>query len=331
MKKLFKISLVFFINILILSLVLFISDLLVYKHYKNIFYDIRPKTSQIPNFTYKHYIPSYIYDLSGFFKEKDDIYYWGRKPDGLKYCKGKKDCRPIVLFGGSYAYGQYLKYNQTFSYKLANKLKRPVYNRGIIGGSWHLMYFQTNDEKGRDFYKDVPPSDTVIYIMINDHYRRTLLNYFDVTDSFVYPHYTFKKDKFVMDNYNNLPVTFFNSLYTVKHFNHIYADNYVKNFKNNKKLTDTALKYFLLSREAMEKRWGKKVKFIVIVYDDWHLNHTDVFIDKLKENNFIVLKVSDYIKADLNSPEYKMQDNLHPTERAYEELADAVVKNIDFN
>ena len=70
----------------------------------------------------------------------------------------------------------------------------------------------------------------------------------------------------------------------------------------------------------MEKHWGRKIKFIVIVYDDWHLNHTDVFIDKLKENNFIVLKVSDYIKADLNSPEYKMQDNMHPTEKAWDEL-----------
>ena len=331
MVKLKKIFIIIFTNIIILCAVVFISDLFIYNHYKTIFYNNHPKTSSIPDFGYKNYIPSYIYDLSGFFKQKDDIYYWGRKPDGLKYCKGKKDCRPIVLFGCSYAYGQYLKYNQTFSYKLANKLKRPVYNRGIMGGSWHLMYFQTNDRLGKSFYKDVPPSDTVIYIMINDHYRRTLLNYFDVTDSFVYPHYTLKKDKFVMDNYNNLPVTFFNSLYTVKHFNHIYADNYINNINNNKKLTDTALKYFLLSREAMEKHWGKKIKFIVIVYDDWYLNHTDVFIDKLKQNNFIVLKVSDYIKADLNSPEYKMQDNWHPTERAYEELADAVVKNIDFN
>ncbi len=331
MNKVIKIFIIILINAMIVCAVVFVSDLLIYKHYKSIYYKTNPRTFQIQEFTYVPNIPSYIYDLSGFFKEKDDIYYWGRKPDGLQYCKDKKDCRPIVLFGGSYAYGQYLKYNQTFSYKLAHKLKRPVYNRGIIGGSWHLMYFQTNDEQGKDFYKDVPPSDTVIYIMINDHFRRTLLYYFNVVDKFVYPHYILKKDKFVMDNYKNRPVTFFNSLYTVKHFNHVYADNYINDFKNNKKLTDTALKYFLLSREAMEKHWGKKIKFIVIVYDDWYLNHTDVFIDKLKENNFIVLKVSDYIKADLNSPEYKMQDNLHPTERAYKELVDVVVKNIDFN
>ena len=192
MKKFFKISFLLFINILVFILIIFISDLLIYKYYKSIFYEKHPKSDVIPPFTYIHHLPSYIYDLNGFFNGQND-FLWGRKPDGLEF----KNATPIVLFGGSYAYGQYLKYNQTFSYKLAHMLKRPVYNRAIVGGSWHFMYFQTNDNLGKVFYNCVPPSDTVIYVMISDHFRRTLLKYFNVIDDYIYLHYSLKNGNFV--------------------------------------------------------------------------------------------------------------------------------------
>ncbi len=332
MKKFLNIIFVIFINLIILSALILVLDYSTYNHYKDIFYNTHPKNHNINKFGYDFSMPCYINDLSGFYNGINDNF-MGRKPDGLQYCSEKNNgnCKPIVVFGGSFAYGQYLKYNQTFSYKLSQKLKRPVYNRGIVGGSWHLMYFQTNDTLGKSFYTDVPPSDTVIYIMINDHFRRTLLYYFDILDPIAYPHYKYSNGKFVMDNYKNFPVAFINSLYFVKALNHIYADSYIFKQKNYEKLSEEALKYFILSKNELEKHAGKKVNFIVILYDTWQLDISDILKEKLEKNGFTVIQVSKLMNIDLNAPKYMMQDNLHPTEAAWDLFIPEFLKKVNLN
>ena len=319
MNKFKKIILIIFWNILILGLIILISDIFVYKYYASIYYKDHPKLYRINEFKYMPYLPEYITDLESYFNGENNIFF-GRLPDGTEY----KNKTPIVIFGCSYAFGQHLNYNQTLSYKLSQKLKRPVYNRSISGGSFQHMYMQSISES---FYKTVKNPDTVIYVMIGDHYRRSMLWYFDVLDLHLYPHFHKSKNKLIMDNPYNPFLNFFKSIYTVKHFNHIYADKYIKNSNNSKEITDIALLYFKETRKELEKHWNKKIKFIILLYEDWEVMYKQELIQKLKDNNFIVISTRDITDEDLRNEKYQMQDNHHPTENAWDLLLPIIIND----
>lgn len=81
--------------------------------------------------------------------------------------KSKK--APIVLFGCSFTYGAELENNQTFSYKLAQKTGRPVYNRGLNGLGVQHMLFQLQD---KSFYEIIPKPEYVVYVFMEGHIQR---------------------------------------------------------------------------------------------------------------------------------------------------------------
>ncbi len=166
MKKSVKIIKIIILNLCLVILFVFISDLIIYKTtVAN-----RHSIYKISEFRYK--INPWYLDLEHYFTGTDDVYK-GRKPDGLEFLNKT----PITVFGCSFAHGQHLKYNQTFSYKLSHILKRPVYNRAIPGSSFQDMYEQVQNDY---FYKDVPSPDIIFYFMIDDHYRRMLIYYTDI-------------------------------------------------------------------------------------------------------------------------------------------------------
>ena len=305
-------------NIILIIGVLGLSEILVYKYQAKIFYNNHPQIYPINKYSYEIFYPEYITDLKNYYNGKNNLFY-GRKPDGTEY----KNKIPITVFGCSYAFGQHLNYNQTLSYKLAHKLKRPVHNRGISGGSFQHMYMQVTNNS---FWEDIPDSDTVIYVMISDHYRRTMLNYFDILDHHVLPHYTKKGNKLVKDNYNNQLLNFINSLYTVKAINHLYADNYIKRKFFADKITDNALFFFTETRKELQKHWKKDFKFIVILYEDWDIPHKDLMVKKLKENGFIVLSTKNLTTENLKDEKYMMLDNHHPKEAAWDLLVPQIIE-----
>ncbi len=320
MKKTFKIILIIIINILFLFLLLFISDVITYKYYVNILKN--DKNYKINNFGYYNQLPYYITDLKDFFNGDNDIF-MGRKPDGLEY----KNKMPIVVFGCSFAYGQHLNYKQTFSYKLAHMLKRPVYNRAIVGGSFQQMYFQTADYGNKELFNAVKDLDTVIYVMMNDHYRRTMLNYFNIPDMGMQLTYSYKNGKFYMNN--NKFINLLKSSYTIKNLNHIYSDNYVINPKHAETLTDIVVSYFEQSRNKLEEHYHKPIKFCILLYDTWEIQHEALLKKKLTDKGFIVISTKDLTNEDLNSPKYMMQDNLHPTEAAWDLLTPKLIKALN--
>ena len=319
MKKIIK----FLINVVIAAFILYITEFIIYKYNSNVFLsdtnvpDIYK--TELPYFPrYTHYFPKYMTDLEDYFNGENNIFF-GRKPDGLEY----KDKTPIVVFGCSYAFGQYLNYNQTFSYKLAHKLKRPVYNRAISGGSFQHMYLQSTSES---LYNTIPAPDTVIYIMIQDHYRRSMVNYFQNTDMHIMPHYSIKNNKLTADNYNNKLLMFIKSLYITRHLNHIYADRYISNKKNSEKITDNAVLYLSKSRRNFEEKWHAKPRFIVILYEDWDIMYKEELRKKLEDNGFVVLETKDITNEDLRIEKYQMQDNHHPSEQAWDMLVPKIAE-----
>ena len=307
-------------NLLLLCLIIGICEVAIYKYQAKIFYDTHPKIFPINKFSYDIYFPTYLTDLKNYFNGQSNIFY-GRKPDGLEY----KNKTPITIFGCSFAFGQHLDFNKTLSYKLAHKLKRPVHNRAISGGSFQHMYMQATNTT---LYEDIPNTDTVIYIMIDDHYRRMMLNYFEILDSYILPHYSKKNNKLVMDDYNNKFTNVIKSSYIVKTINHIYTNNYINNPKNADKITDTALLYFTESRKEMEKHWGNNLKFVVIFYDSWNIPYKKLLSEKLKKNGFIVFSTNDITNENLKIEKYMMQDNNHPTEKAWDLLTPKIAERL---
>lgn len=307
-------------NILILFLIVFISDISIYKYYASNYYKTHPTIYKINQFKYMPYLPEYIVDLESYFNGENNIFF-GRLPDGTEY----KNKVPIVIFGCSYGFGQHLDYKQTLSYKLAHIFQRPVYNRSISGGSFQHMYMQSLSES---FYKTIPISDTVIYVMIGDHYRRSKLWYFDVLDIHLYPHFHKNKNRLIMDNPYNPFLNFFKSIYTVKYFNHIYTDRYIKNHENSEEITNESLLYFIETRKELEKHWNKKIKFIILLYEDWDIMYKKEFINKLKNNNFIVISTKEITDENLRDEKYQMQENHHPTEKAWDLLIPQIIERL---
>ncbi len=324
MKKLLKIFSIIFINIIVVLSLFFISDVVTYFLYLKIFE--KDTISFLDNYKYCKFgyysnLPIYISDLKNFFNGYDNIY-MGRKPDGLEY----KNSIPIVIFGCSYAYGFYLNYNQTISYKLAHQLKRTIYNRAISGGSFQHMYFQAVDFGSKDFFNDIPNLDTVIYIMINDHYIRMKRNYYSVILPFMIHTYSYKNGKFKLND--NKFINFLKSSYTVKNLSNLYLKSYFNNPKNAEQITDMTVKYFEETKNALEKHYEKKIKFYIILYDAFEIPYKNLLTKKLEDKGFIVISIKKLTNEDLTQPKYLKQDDGHPTEAAWNLLTPLISEKI---
>ena len=239
-----KIFRIIFINFIIFFIIFFTADDLIYR------YDASRRDWTNP----KKYIINnpYVHLL--------DVDKYGRNTP-IDFDFNNK--LPVVVFGCSYAYGQNLNDNQTFTYKLSKILKRPVINRAVMAGSFQHMYYQSTKHS---FYKRVPDSDEVIYIMIQDHTRRMLVYTFYVNLNTFLLHYSIKNNKLVMDNYKNYLYNFLKSLYLCKLINHKWVEYYIKNDKNADKITDLEVIYFIKTRENLEKHWKHKINFSVVIY-----------------------------------------------------------------
>lgn len=243
---------------------------------------------------------TYITDIKGYFNGTTNDYRSGRLPDGLQY-KGK----PIVIFGCSFAFGQNLRSTETFSYLLSEILKRPVYNRAMCGTGFQHMYFQSTSEY---FYEDVPPSDTVIYVVINDHFQRLSGEPFYIHENWYYLHYIYKNNTFYQNEYKNFISIFIKKSYTLKFFRKIIKGKYIHNKNNEQKITNEALAYFIKTRQNLENRWQNKINFIVFFIDDYDLYST--FIPKLINNDFKVIYAKDL--SDNTDKKEFWQPNGHP-------------------
>ena len=326
MNKFLKIFLVVIINILLLFCTLLISDRIVYNAFAKPekYYAIRTKQEPIPQFSYYINKPEIMFVQFDNFFTGNDNFFKGRLPDGLKYSNNE----PIVCFGDSYMYGQYLEPYQTFSHKLSEALKRPVYNRAISGTAFATMYYQVaSEEYSPEFYKQVPPSDTVFYLMINHHWWRTLaLGDTHVLGKLFYMRYTPKNGKLVMDNYKNKLYNFIKSSYTIRYLNLKYLDWYINYGPSEKRLTDLALTYFMETRRILEEKWHKKINFVVIFYQATDILHRDSLRNKLEANGFKVIDTKELTDADLNDPKYMMKENCHPTEELWDMLTPKIIE-----
>lgn len=297
---------------------IFLSDVIIYFYYAHTYQKTHFNIFERPKFSYI-LKPNYGIDIETYFDGSDNVFR-GRKPDGLEYSQKP----PIVVFGCSFAQGQFLQDNQTFSYKLAHILKRPVYNRAFPGRGIGLMYWQSID---KGFYKNVPPCSDAVYIIAKDHYRRLFINFIDIFDLHLTGHFNQKNNELYLDGKNYLKNLMISS-YTYKILNNKYVNWYIYNPKHEQKITNTVVLYFVKTRENLQNHWKRPVNFTVIYYNDEPLPYKEVLFKKLKNNNFKIIDLSNLTDINLNSEEYKDSSNRHPTEKAWDVLTPLIAEQL---
>ena len=251
---------------------------------------------------------------------KDSKKTWTRKPEGLNYTK-----KPIVIFGCSYAYGLNLNKEQTFSYKLSHFTKRPVYNRAVSGwGFQHML----NQVKQNQFYIDIPEPEYVIYLMINDHFRRLYVPTFmsaSLLDETYNLRYELKDGKLIIKKEKNALLEFIHRLYITQKIEHFYINNILLKSDNYEQYFSFALQHSVESKNEMKKHW-KNTKYVVILYQTFP--HDNLFIEQLKKNGFIVISLKYDYNLNLHTPEYMSQD-YHPKEQAWDLLTKKISESLN--
>lgn len=288
--KVFKII---FINVLIFILVIVMTEISILSYRVFVKKEYNTKNYILGNYSM---YDNYRFDGSS-----------GRLPD-IKNVNLNNP--PILIFGCSFAYGQYLKRNQIFSYKLSQALNRPVYNRARAGMGLNFMYYQTTKDS---FYNEVPKPDTVIYIMIDDIFRRMYTSMFKLNDIECVLKYKKKNGEFKSLNTrvnNAIRNTLLRKTINIK-----FINKFVDNPSNADTVTNEALDYFIFTRKNLEEHYNSKIRFIVYLYEP--IGYQKEFTDKLIKNGFEVITYNQITGENLNLPYYKMVNNGHPKETAW--------------
>lgn len=246
------------------------------------------------------------------------------RPDvGLQFQK-----KPIVVFGCSFAYGSKLEDNQTFSYKLSEYTKRPVYNRASPGWGVQDMLYQL---RRKDFYSNIKEPEYVIYVYMQGHMDR-LYSEVWMTDTQVFykstPH-GLVENKW-LSTYNpfyNFIVKGIRWCYYARKFRIEYEKRgfiesdwffYVAKFLNQ---------HFSESREEALNHWNHP-KFIVLVYSETGSENWSA----IEASGWTVVKAKDLTTENLNSLKYVISEtNDHPSEAAWNLLVPSLVKKLDIN
>lgn len=216
--------------------------------------------------------------------------------------------KPIYIFGCSYAYGHYLKDEETFGAKLAQYTNRPVYNFAYPGwGIQHSLFLLQNLK-----FPETKQPEYIIYVYMSDHIRRMNAKWFAATDD---------SQNLVYKDADGVLVekSCFSAFYLYRKFTALFNSFYCKDIRNKEILYNRFLKYIDNVQNEIQKKFPES-KFIIVVYDD-NLNFDWSEIEK---KDIKVIKVNDIVK-DIYSPKY-MRKDMHPNRCAWEVLTPKIIK-----
>ena len=244
-----------------------------------------------------------------------------RKPVGLEYKK-----KPILFLGCSYAYGHKLKEEQTISYQIFKKAKRPVYNWSHPAwGIQHAYYTVQNMPKIK------PEPEYIFYIFIGDHLRRMFVNghKLDYVENLQYKFKNGKLEK--IDNTINLFDNVY-FLYEIKNF-FIMKVKFYKNYVFSEK-SEKLFKDYVNTLKNEIKQIYPDSKFVFLLYD-W--NGYPYFpgknIKDLEQEDIKVINLKELCNVDFSEDKYKLSKESdsfrHPNELAWNRVSDALIKEFD--
>ncbi len=308
---------VFTINILLLFFFIFAVEVVIWTHEN---FKMRKDGIFPAGMEYIKFHKGIRNDHIRLYRLAKEIDNWGRGLTGANYTS-----RPVVIFGCSYAYGYNLEPNQTFSYKLSELTKRPVYNQAFTGwGIQHMLY----QSKIYALYKKIQNPEYVIYVYIPDHLRRLYLLSFsswNVLSEGFNIRYKNIDGKLEEIRNNNKFLNQFKRLYFINFIQNKIASKYAKSPKNREKVFNFALQHFVESKNEMQKYW-KDAKYVILFYDDYY--ESSKFKSDLEKEGFTIIDTKDLTNENLKSEKY-MQPSIHPTEAAWDLLTPLIAERLN--
>lgn len=235
---------------------------------------------------------------------------------------GSKNKKPVVIFGCSFAYGEYLNDNQTFGYKLSKQTGRTVYNFAYSGwGPAHPIYLLTHEK----LLNEVNNLEYIIYVLIDYHPHRITSVNIAPKDNECYLKYPVKNGK-VQDFNPKYPVWY--KSYFIRLAERALSqknDTWIEDehkFKNDDDLQATFIEWKNLS----DKKWSNP-KVVIFAYPNNLCSRCD--FEKMKKAGITVLTPSSEIEKEFaeNSEKYTLPDG-HPNEKAWDVLVPYIVKQL---
>lgn len=222
--------------------------------------------------------------------------------------------RPIILFGCSFTYGNFLKDNETFGYLLSEYYDRTVYNFGVPSASpREMLYMLSNSEK----YLPKIDAEYVFFVYILDHVKRLLFDTWPL-ENYSRPGYKVR-DKNII--FYTQPKFSIKRLIAYRTISQMIAE---KRIANGDISAYNLLNLFFIQSYKKIKQQYPNSRFVILVYDENGLENWNQLID----NDINIIKLWDIVDVDYYTQDYQIKDDSHPNKKFWELVVPALSKKL---
>ena len=223
------------------------------------------------------------------------------------YKNGNKGA--VILFGCSYTYGTWLKDDETFSKKLSDYTGRTVYNRAFPTVAVPFMYYQFENNLVK---KDIPSADFIVYTLTEEHLAKISTNRGWILAPELQITYELKNDKLQKKK------ILFPLIYST--YSSIAIQEKIKNEAWGKRKYELIIEKLLDKSFELAKKDYPNAQIVLFVFDDknWGGVCTQEFLDYLKNADYKVVWLSDLLGYKLSDKDCYVQDNFHPSAKAWD-------------
>lgn len=249
--------------------------------------------------------------------------------EGREYLSENSKKRPIITIGDSYTYGAHLAEKQTLAFKLHEQTARTTYNRGVSATGPQCVYRQLSD---KDFKKQIPDAEYVIYTFIYDHLFRNIRTLRDLYGTNIELGYVLKNGKLVERTY---PFWFmYGSLLIRTIIDYANSITYSDEIQNGLPLF---LKIMEESVNQMKHLYPNS-KFVFIEFPEGACCAVDYdgsrrldenTLNNLKDLGIIYIYAPDLVGHDFCESKYRVSDKDHPSELAWDEFVPKLVEKLN--
>lgn len=249
------------------------------------------------------------------YKEKEDNNYFR---DFVK----NNSKSPILIFGCSFGYGYLLEAEQSFSYKLSEYTERSIYNRSI--SSLGIQYFPYIMEH-YNVEKDVKNPEYIIFVMIDNHLYRLYREIMDVSEPYV--DILYKQKKTTLEE-KKLPYSILFKSAIIRYIN-VQFVKYIYEKRNHDKIFDFMKAHFIKAKEIAKTKFPNS-KIVILQYEE----NPDSWIfynprwKEMTDEGFIVINSYDLTKEHLYEKQYRIENDVHPNEKAWDLLVPKLVERL---
>ncbi len=236
---------------------------------------------------------------------------------------------PILIFGCSFGYGFKLRKEQAFAYKLAKITNRTVYNRSISSYDFQYMpyvleHMDIKNELLQDFGETKQP-EYIIFVLIDNHLYRQYRYFIGADQPYEDIHY--KKTNNTLTYCK--PKTF---IFSFPIFRFIYEHySWIAYKRKDFSETFSLMKLHFEKTKAIVDKKFPGTKIVILNYEGWkdsELQNRKIW-KEFEDEGFIVIHTSKITNEFLYLDKYKIPNDVHPNEKAWDLIVPALAKELN--